>query len=48
MFAARQTFQAALAKDPNNAAILNEKKQVELALEKVERGREYMKNVRDW
>lgn len=44
--AAQKTYQAALVRDPNNSAILNEKRQVELALEKVKRGREYAENKR--
>lgn len=41
-----KTLQAGLIRDPNNATLLNEKRQVEMALDKVQRGKEHLQAVR--
>ncbi|GMF20949.1 unnamed protein product [Phytophthora fragariaefolia] len=40
--AAMKTYQAGLVRDPNNATLLNEKRTLEMALDKLQRGKEHL------
>lgn len=41
-----KTYQTGLMRDPNNATLLNEKRTLEMALDKLQRGKEYLAAVR--
>lgn len=40
-----KTYQAGLMRDPNNATLLNEKRTLEMALDKLQRGKEHLAAV---
>jgi hypothetical protein len=40
-----KTYQTGLVRDPNNATLINEKRTLEMALDKLQRGKEHLAAV---